>query len=126
MRSSSKTAGRSFSTAIQRAGAVATLLAAQNAWATSVPGSGVTGLLTDLLIILVGSTFAGIVAGVLSGKAQKPVPYLYVPPALAMLAVAILSSEYERNGNLGTLMLGFIPYLAAFFLCASLQRKKKG
>jgi hypothetical protein len=106
-------------------GTTALLLVAQNASATSVPGSGVTGLLWDLLIILVGSTIAGIVAGILSGKAQTPVPYLYVPPALAILAVVILSSEYERNGNLGTLMLGFIPYLAAFFLSASLQRRQK-
>ena len=37
-----------------------------------------------------------------------------LPIVLSLAAVALVSEEQNRNGNLGTLLIGFIPYVAAF------------
>lgn len=110
----------------QRLSPAALAVLASPVFATSVPGSGVDQFLGELLIVLVGGAIAGVVAGASSRPGRHFEMAFWLPLVLAFGAVALLSGEYERDGNLGTLLVGIVPYVATFFIGTQLRSRRRG
>lgn len=76
--------------------------------------------------MLVGGAIAGLMVGAGSGAKRHCEVAFGLPLVMAFGAMALFSSDYERNGNLGTLLVGVVPYAATFFIGIKIRSRRKG
>lgn len=99
---------------------------AQPVLATSVPGSGVGQFLGELIVALVGGAIVGLLAGASSVTRRHTEVAFWLPLFVAFGAMALFSGAYERDGNLGILLLGVVPYAATFYAGMQLRSRRRG
>src|SRR3989338_8263933 len=87
-----------------------------SAFASDVPGSGVTEFVNQLALGFGGLGLSGLAAGACSGYVRRSAFVLVVSPVCAFAWMYFASHEYERYGNMGVVLVGLIPYALCYFV----------